>query len=327
MAHGYKAFVGENCDESSGFGEEDTVTGTLETVLTDWLFGPALGNLSNVGNIASAFAAGLAAIALALSPVSIGGAEGFGQPSVSVVTYLTNVGNIASAATMGQPSVRPNLAPAGIASVGAYGTPSASQVIASNGITSGAGFGQGVVGLTIAPAGIGAGGAFGNGAVVQIVAASSIGGAEAFGTPELEEITEAWLYPASIIDADEYGQPSLAARLSANSLDAAGGLGEPSISWAYNLFVDGIAGTEEIGTVDITRDYILAKIVKNKAGQVVSGADVFLFDSYTKALIGQTTTDATGQWIFHLPDQYSHYFVVVFKGDFAGITRNTLVAL
>jgi hypothetical protein len=43
MAHGYKTFIGENCDESSGTGEDDISYGVIEAVLTDWFFGPGSG--------------------------------------------------------------------------------------------------------------------------------------------------------------------------------------------------------------------------------------------------------------------------------------------
>lgn len=46
MSHGYKAFVGENCDESSGFGEDDVSYGVIETVLADWFFGSEVIGLS-----------------------------------------------------------------------------------------------------------------------------------------------------------------------------------------------------------------------------------------------------------------------------------------
>jgi hypothetical protein len=196
------------------FGEEriqvplfETGNATLDAILNDWFFG---GGISGAGNIASAFAAGLAVISLTLSPVSITGAEAVGQPTVSVGVNLTNAGNIAGAEAFGQPGLSYSVSGAGnIVTAGAYGSPSVSQTVTANGIVVEAAYGQPALSLTITPTGIVTGAGFGDGSVSQEISLSGISGAEAFGTAAVEEIVPTNLYPVSIVGGEAFGTATI----------------------------------------------------------------------------------------------------------------------
>lgn len=207
MTHGYKNRFGEERIQVSLF---QTGNATLDAILADWFFGAAGGNLTNAGNIAGAFAAGVAAIALALSPVSVGGAEAFGSPSVVAGVNLTNAGNIAGAEAFGQPGLSYSIVGAGnIVTAEAFGSPSVVETITASGIATAGAYGQPALSLTITPTGIVTGEALGGGAVSQTVSPSGVSGAEVFGTTVVEEIVATPLYPASIVGGEEFGTATI----------------------------------------------------------------------------------------------------------------------
>ena len=188
MTHGYKNVLGEERIQTPLF---ETGNATLDAVLTDWFFGTGgATNLTNAGNIASAFASGAAAIALVLTATGISGAEAFGTAGVSTGVNLTNAGNIASAEVFGAPGVSYSLTPAGLGSGAAYGNPSLTPVLSAIGLVSGESLGSPAVSLTVTPTGI--------------------AGGEAFGTASVEEVAAPWLYPVGIDGAEVLGKPTVA---------------------------------------------------------------------------------------------------------------------
>ena len=316
MAHGYKNVLSEPRITVPLF----DAGGERRTVASDWFFGP--GGISNAGNIASAFAAGAAVISLALTANGIAGAEAFGQPSVSAGANLTNAGNIAGAEAFGQPGLSANLTASGVATGAAYGSPSAIEVATATGIGTGEAYGQPGVSQTVTPTGIGTGAAYGSPSLAQNVVPSGIGTGAAYGSPTVSVII--LISPTGITSGETVGQHDLAAVLSPSGFAPTPAFGSPTVSEVFNVTAYGIDGAEAFGTVGITRDYILTKVARNAAKQPIVGADAFLFDTYTKTLQGQTTTDSNGRWTFHVSGQTASYFVVVFYGNLAGITLSTL---
>jgi hypothetical protein len=78
----------------------------------------------------------------------------------------------------------------------------------------------------------------------------------------------------------------------------------------------------------VTRTYTIVRIVKDRYGNPLAGAEVYLFDTDTKTLQATTTTGSDG--IFRFPGHGAgqQHFAVLFSGTSprrAGVTPDTLV--
>jgi hypothetical protein len=193
-----------------------------------------------------------------------------------------------------------------VLSAEAFGTPGAILVLEATGIASAIAFGQS--------------------SLQAILAASGVETGYVAGEPILGVILEASGVATGLV----WGIPGLVQNLLATGIDGAEAFGYPSIGLIYPLVATGVPSGLAFGIPTATRDYIIARIVKDKSKNLVAGVSVSLFSTYNKQLVDQTETDAAGAYHFHIANQTTEHFIVMFKTGpplLAGVTLNTLTGM
>jgi hypothetical protein len=167
--------------------------------------------ISGAGNIASAEALGLIAVALivSLSGSGIVSSEALGTPQLNT---RISVSGIPSVEAFGNPTLSQaqTISQAGnIASAEAFGAAKVNQSISVMGIGTGETFGVPKTILTIGPPGIESAEAFGQPSVVgvQIVYPTGIESQEGFGYPQVFQTQ--LIYPTGIPSAEQLGTPKI----------------------------------------------------------------------------------------------------------------------
>jgi len=343
VTHGYRNVFGDERVTVSLF---ETGNPLLDTILGDWFFGLSVGVLSVVGNIASGEVFGQPGLVPNLTNVgAITGAEAFGVPVVSSITFLTNAGAIASAETVNSPVISLWVSPAAIASAEAFGSSSVQPGVSPNAIVSAETFGSPAILAIVLPAGIVSGETLGQPSVGvpltdvgDIVSAEALGqpttslsvlpgaipSGEALGAPTLVVIVE----PAGIASEELFGTPNVYTQYTISPVGVASeeAFGEPTVgSWITQ--VEGIGSGETFGLPAIL-PYTLQSYARDRKGNLLSGAEVYVFKTSDKSLISSGTTDSTGFYSVIMLNGNTPCFLVIFHGTSprrAGVSLDSIV--
>jgi len=301
-----------------------------------------------VGSIPSAETLGSPVLAANLTNIeAIAGAETFGMPNVYTSYPITDAGGIASAATIGSPTLAVTVSATAVASAEVLGSPGVSPRVSPNAIASAEVVASPALSAGVSPVGLASGEIIGPPSLAaNLTSIGTIDGAEAFGEPTVTptiSLTDA----GDITSGEVFGSPSLSALVVPEGIAGGELFGTADVSVWYLISPDGIPGGEEFGEPSVTVPYPImpygiwseeafgepivlevcriSRTVRNKAREIVVGADVFLFETATKTLVDETTTGPDGIFAFLVPDVETEYFAVIFKDKFVGITSKFLV--
>jgi hypothetical protein len=264
----YSGWTSGSYDPASFGGGGTSTTNDSWTSVTVALR-PAV-NLTGAGNIASAFAAGVAVIALALAGAgNIASSETFGTATVtpySPPVELTDAGGISSGEAHGSQALSLTTAPAGIVSAEAHGTQTLSLFL----IGAGAIPSSEAIGIpTVAGApvelsnagGIASSEAHGNQSIEVGLAASGIASGELHGT----QILTLSIAPSGILSAEAFGLPSASASVETAGIDSEESIGSPTVQGEGGSIeltaVGSIGSAETFGYADVSLDVGAPEIV------------------------------------------------------------------
>ena len=258
--------VGIRSAQTAGGGNKlKTPYATQVWVVVTYTTAPAPVTLTDVGNIASAFAAGVASIALAAALTGIAGAEAFGSPAIGINQAASS---IVSAEAFGAGAISTGLNISGIATAEAIGEPVLEEGIAPveltdvGDIASAEAHGTQSIGLGLGASGIATEEAFGVGAILADIAAGGIVSAEAIGTP----LATPGLSASGIATAEAVGTPAISLVLPATGIATGEAIGTPATG--QGLAVSGIVLAELFGTPDVEEGAVPTEITD--AGAIAS---------------------------------------------------------
>jgi hypothetical protein len=101
------------------------------------------------------------------------------------------------------------------------------------------------------------------------------------------------------------------------------------VTTSYGLVVEPEASVASLVSYApiVTRTYTIVRMARDRSGNPVVGADVYLFDATTKALEGTTVTGSDGTFRFPGHGTETHFAVLFFGSSprRAGVTADTLV--
>lgn len=302
MTHGYRNVFGDERVTVSVFETGNTV---LDTIFTDWFFGPSGPAITNAGNIASAEVVGQPTLVLNLTNTGIiAGAEAFGVPTVSVGIELTDAGNITGAEAFGTSGLSVGVSADALASSGVIPAPAVSLSVAASSVVPGEVFGQPEIGATVLANAISSGEAFGEATLVAIVEPAGILSEELFGTPSV--FTGYIISPDSIPSGESFGTNVLSVSITdSGEIDSREGFDLPRIL-----------------------PYTLQAFAKDKKGNLLAGAEVYVFRTSDKSLISSATTDSTGFYSVTMLNGNTACFIVIFHGASprrAGVSMDNIV--
>ena len=290
--------------------------------------GAALGNLTNVGGIASSEALGQPVLTANLTSIgAIAGAETFGIPNVYTSYPITDAGGIASAATIGSPTLAVTVSATAVASAEALGSPGVSPRVSPNAIASAEVVASPALSAGVSPVGLASGEIIGSPSLAaNLTSIGTIDGAEAFGEPTVTPTVS--LTDVGDVASDEaFGSPELVAVIVPAGIASEELFGTANVSVWYLISPNAIVSAEEFGEPVVVPQWGISKTVRDSGNNPLAGMYIYLFRTSDKTLIGSGVTDDNGFVRIVVDDDYTEHFMVGFsatKPQRAGVTVDTL---
>jgi hypothetical protein len=224
------------------------------------------GSMSSTGNIVALLFEILPDVAQTVTVTGFAPTVVFGTPTLVPDQQITVTG-FAPVVVFGTPTLVEDqfLTPSGFAPDVDFGTPSLSQAVLPSGFT------------------------------VPVL----------FGSPTL--VPDQLVEPPGFAVTVDFGTPTLAQLLAVDGFTPSIDFGVPTVILDNVLAVTGFSVPVVFGTATVQRQpFVTATVFDHETGLPVgAGAVVQLFNSVTGELIDTTVTDASGVYLFHLPQGFT----------------------